>query len=602
MGYPVIKTYRDMLSLFDAREQRDFWLLTALMIFVALVEVAGLSALFVLLQVLADPAFIQANPALRGFQDLLNYDSLFSFQIALSLTVTAVVFIGLIIKASGSYALIRFSAMRGYTISSRLLGAYLHHPYAWFLARNSAEIGKNVLNETDSLVGRVIGPALRLIANAFLVLAIVGFLIVVDPLVTVLSGALLGGSYALIYLRLRDRLRRAGEEVMQAFGERFRISQEAVGGIKDVKLLALEDSYMEIYAGVARRSARASSAIQIMSELPRFALEAITFGTLLVVIFVLLLRNDGNISDAVPTLGVFAFSVMRLLPALQQIYHGLASIHGCKAVLEGLADDYAEARRVPRPLSQVRDRLPLHRDLELSKVSFEYPTAGRLALSSLNLRIPARTTVGIVGGTGAGKTTLVDVVLGLLIPDAGEVRVDGVSLTLENRRNWQQSLGYVPQSIFLADDSIAANIAFGIPASQIDYVAVERAARIASLHDFVCSELPDGYATRVGERGVRLSGGQRQRIGIARALYRDPSLLIMDEATSALDNITEQIVMEAVQSIGKDKTIILIAHRLTTVKACDIIYLMERGRLAAQGNFEELVAANETFRRMADRR
>jgi ABC-type multidrug transport system fused ATPase/permease subunit len=206
--------------------------------------------------------------------------------------------------------------------------------------------------------------------------------------------------------------------------------------------------------------------------------------------------------------------------------------------------------------------------------------------------------VGIVGGTGAGKTTLVDLVLVLLTPDAGEIRVDGTVITEANRRAWQKTLGYVPQSIYLTDDTILGNIAFGVPKDQVDMAAVERAAKIAALHDFVLSDLPQGYETFVGERGVRLSGGQRQRIGIARALYRDPTLLIMDEATSALDNITERVVMEAVQKIRADKTIILIAHRLSTVKTCDTIFLMDRGRLMAQGSYDELLAGNEVFRRM----
>ncbi len=595
----MTEVYRKILSLFNARERRQFWLLTALMVLVALVEVAGISSVLMLLNVLANPASIGESRALSAFRDMLGYDSLFSFQVALAVAVTAVVVIGLVIKAAGSYALIRFSAMRGYSISSRLLGAYLHQPYTWFLERNSADIGKNVLNETDGLVGRMIAPALRLIANIFLVVAIVGFLILVDPVVTFLSAGLLGGSYALIYIRLRERLRHVGEDLMLAFGERFRVSQEAMGGIKDVKLLGLEDSYIGVYKVAARRSARASAALGVMSELPRFALEAITFGTLLTVILVLLLRSDGNIADIVPTLGVFAFSVMRLLPALQQIYNGLATMRGGKAILDTIVGDYAEASRVPRPQVAAQAPLRLEHGLELSDVRFTYASAGRPTLTGLDLKIPARSTVGIVGGTGAGKTTVVDLILGLLVPDGGEIRVDGTPVTLENRRGWQKTLGYVPQTIFLTDDSIASNIAFGVPKDRIDMAAVERAARTAALHDFVVSDLPQGYDTVVGERGVRLSGGQRQRIGIARALYRDPSLLIMDEATSALDNITERVVMEAVQNIRDDKTIILIAHRLTTVRACDTIFLMEHGQLVAQGTYDELVAQNETFRRMA---
>lgn len=595
----MIEVYRKIFSLFDPRERRQFWLLTGMMVLVAFVEIVGISAVLLLLKVLAEPGSIHANPALSFFYARLGFTNDFSFEVALAVVVLVVVMVGLVVKAGGTYAAIRFGAMRGFSISSRLLGSYLHQPYAWFLERNSSDIGKNVLNEVDGLVGRVISPALRLIASTLMVVAIVGLLMLVDPLVTVLSAGLLGLSYAFIYMKLRERLRHLGEEMMQAFAERFRVAQEATGGIKDVKLLGLEDSYTKVYETAARKTAKSSASLGVMSELPRFALEAIAFGTLLALILLLLLRSGGEIADIVPTLGVFAFSVMRLLPALQQIYNALATIRGARAILDTITADYASAAPKPGLAQTTAAPLRLEQQLDLSQIGFAYATADRAALRGLDMVIPARSTVGIVGGTGAGKTTLVDLVLGLLTPDEGAIRVDGTAITKDNIRAWQKTLGYVPQAIFLTDDTIAANIAFGIPKDQIDMAAVERASRTAALHDFVASELPKGYATVVGERGVRLSGGQRQRIGIARALYRDPTLLIMDEATSALDNITERVVMEAVQNIRADKTIILIAHRLTTVKTCDTIFLMEQGKLVAQGTYDELVTGNETFRKMA---
>lgn len=595
----MFEVYRKIFSLFDARERRQFWILAAIMVLVAMVEIIGISSVLVLLKVLADPKTVQETKALAFAYDLLGFQSNFSFQVALATVVMGVVVFGLAIKAAGSYAVIRYSAMRGYSISSRLLGAYLHQPYAWFLERNSSEISKNVLNEVDSLVGRVIAPALKLLAGVLLVLSIIGLLFLVDPYVTLLSAGLIGGSYAVIYIHQRERLRRAGENLMQAYGERFRVSQEATGGIKDVKLLGLEEAYSDLYRTAANRSARSSATIGVISELPRFALEAITFGTLLVLILLLLLRSGGEIAGTVPTLGIFAFSVMRLLPALQQIYGALATMRGARSSLDAITVDYAAAIQTPRPSIAPMAALPLEHVLELSQISFGYVTAGRTAISELDIKIRARSTVGIVGGTGAGKTTLVDLILGLLTPDSGEISVDGTPINSENLRGWQKTLGYVPQAIFLTDDTIAANIAFGVPKDRIDMAAVERAARNAALHDFVVTELAKGYGTVVGERGVRLSGGQRQRIGIARALYRDPTLLIMDEATSALDNITERVVMEAVQNIRADKTIILIAHRLTTVKDCDTIFLMEQGKLVAQGTYDELVTGNETFRKMA---
>ncbi len=595
----MIEVYQKIFALLDRQERVQFWLLTGAMVLVAFMEVIGISAVLMLLNVLSNPAVIHSNAALSLIYTRLGFSSDFEFMLGLSLVVLLVVMFGLAIKAGGTYAAIRFAAMRGYTVSARLLGAYLNQPYAWFLDKNSSEVAKNVLVEVDGLVSRVIAPALRLLASGLMVLAIVGLLMFVDPLVTLLSAGLLGISYAAVYLTLRERLRRVGEEMMHAFAERFRSAQEAMGGIKDVKLLGLEDSYIETYEAAAKKSARAQAAISVVSDLPRFALEAITFGTLLALVLLLLLRSGGSIAEIVPVLGVFAFSVMRLLPALQQIYHALASIRGARTALDTVVSDYTSSPRRPDVDQPAIEPLRLDQALDLSGVSFSYSTAGRPAVRGLNMRVSARTTVGIVGGTGAGKTTLVDLMLGLLTPAEGVISVDGTAVSPANLRAWQKTLGYVPQSIFLTDDTIAANIAFGVPKDRIDMAAVERAARTAALHDFVSTELPKGYDTIVGERGVRLSGGQRQRIGIARALYRDPTLLIMDEATSALDNITERVVMEAVQNVRADKTIILIAHRLSTVRTCDTIFLMEHGRVVAQGTYDELVSGNETFRKMA---
>jgi ATP-binding cassette, subfamily B, bacterial PglK len=594
----LISTYRKLFTLLDPTERRRFWLLAGIMLLVATAEIVGMSAVLVLLNVLADPAAIEKSRKLSWLYSTFGFTTPFGFQVALAALALCVVMIGLAIKAGGTYATIRYSTMRGSSISSRLLAAYLSQPYPWFLERNSAELEKNVLNEVDGLVSRVILPCLRLMANGLLVLAILGFLMLVDPMVTLFSGGVLGLGYGLIYLRFRGRLHRLGREMMDAFEDRFLVAQEATGGIKDVKVLGLEATYVKSYSTAAHKAASSGAKMSVVSELPRFVLEAITFGTLLALILLLLLRNGGDIREIVPTLGVIAFSTMRLLPSLQQIYHSLVSIRGATAVLDAIVADIASVPAQPIAETQGGARMKLEQKLELENVSFAYATANRPALRGVDLVIPARTTVGVVGGTGAGKTTLVDLILGLLTPAAGTIRVDGKPVTAGNLRSWQDSLGYVPQSIFLTDDTVAANIAFGVAKPEIDMAAVERAARAAALHDFVVSELPAAYDTYVGERGVRLSGGQRQRIGIARALYRDPSLLIMDEATSALDNITERVVMEAVQRIRSDKTIILIAHRLTTVKTCDSIFLMDHGRLLAQGSYDELLAGNEVFRRM----
>ena len=594
----MITTYRKLFALLDARERRNFWWLAVIMLLVAAAEITGFSAVLMLLNVISAPEKIQTVSALSFVYNRLGFTSTFGFQVALALGVLGVVIIGLAIKAAGTNAITRYSMMRGYTISTRLLAAYLRHPYPWFLKHNSAELEKNVLSEVDGLVVRVITPSLRLVSNSILAISILGFLLMVDPLVTLFCGGVLGLVYALIYLRVRGQMVRVGNDMKEALEARYLVTKEATGGIKDVKVMGLEEVYVQSYSVEAYRSARAMTRMGLVAEMPRFVLEAITFGTLVSLILLLLFRNGGNMTEIVPTLGVIALATMRLLPSLQQIYFGLVTIRSAGPVLDAIVADFAASPRpLPAPVPQ-SPPMRLERELALEAVSFAYDSADRPTLHDVDLAIPARTTVGIVGGTGAGKTTLVDLILGLLAPDAGAIRVDGTALTAENMRSWQASISYVPQTIFLTDDTIAANIAFGVPRAEIDRMAVERAARVAALHDFILSDLPAGYDTRVGERGVRLSGGQRQRIGIARAMYRDPTLLIMDEATSALDNVTEREVMEAVQRIRADKTIILIAHRLSTVQSCDTIFLMERGQLQAQGSYDALLATSEAFRRM----
>lgn len=598
----MIEVFHKINNLLNRREQRMFYILMVWMVVVAGAQVFGISALLVLLRVLSEPSLIQENAYLSVLYNYLGFPDTFLFQIFLAAATFVAMILSLIIKAGGSYTTIRFGSMLGFTLSSRLLQSYLHQPYTWFLNRNSADISKNVLQEVEQVVNQVIIPGLKMLSSLLLATAIIVFLLSVDPVVAILSAALISGGYLAVYLSLRGIILRLGAGILADNKERFRVTQEVVGGFKEVKLMGLEDSYVRQFNHPAERRARRIAISQVINSMPRYALEALTFGIMIIIVLILLVRNDGNLAGAIPVLGVFAFSIMRLVPALQEIYFGFAQIRNGQAVLDHIYADHAEAlsmvkgRPSPSPASH---RITITSDLELNDVSYAYPAAEKTALHDLSLRITANTTIGIVGGTGAGKTTVIDLVLGLLTPDAGEIRVDGTPITLENVRSWQRMLGYVPQNIYLIDDTVAANIAFGVPRNKIDVDAIERAAKIAALHEFVMQEMPDGYQTVVGERGVRLSGGQRQRIGIARALYHDPSLLIMDEATSALDNITERAVMDAVQNIRADKTIILIAHRLSTVRNCDTIFLLEKGRIAASGNYDELVAGSETFRKMA---
>ena len=575
--------------------------LLVLVTLMALIDLAGVAAVLPFLAVASDPAIIHNSAMLSWLFETSGVTNDTGFILLLGLLVFAFILFGLAVKLVAQYRIIRFSHLRNHSLSRRLLRRYLGHPYVWFLASNSADLGAAILAECDRVVGSVLIPAIRILANVVSLVFLVGLLFVVSPVVAAVAAVGVAGTYAIIFVFVRHKLGRLGQDVVAANAGRHRMALEAFGGIKDVKLLHLEDRYAERYDVPSLLCAQSSASSQVIGELPRFMLEAVAFGGLVLMILALLVLQDGRLADILPVLGVFGFAVLKIFPAIQQIYLSLTQIRFTAPMLVKLHGDLAGdtlpnvvlASAPVRPPIQVTDRL------ELRDVHFVYPGGGAPVLRGLSLSIPARSTVGVVGGTGAGKTTAIDVILGLLVPDQGAVVVDGEILTQATLPSWQQSLGYVPQQIYLIDDSVAANIAFGIPPALRDMAAVERSARLAELHGFITTDLPQGYDTLVGERGVRLSGGQRQRIGIARALYRDPDILIFDEATSALDTVTERAVMEAVRNIGHAKTIIMIAHRLTTVRDCDTIFLLEDGRLAAEGNFEELAAKSATFRKMA---
>jgi ABC-type multidrug transport system fused ATPase/permease subunit len=595
----MIGMYRDLLSILTPQERGRFYLLLCIAAVSALLEAVSIAAILPLLSVLADPAIIVENEFIEQVHALLGMPDVPRFQTILAIGVFVLVVVGIGLKILTLYAMTRYSQMRGFTLSSRLLQGYLRQPYEFFLSRHSAEIGRTVLYEIEQLVGRVLMPALQLVASALTVLFIVAVLVVADPVTATIVAAVLGLAYGTIYLSIRKLLVRLGRERLRVNETRFRMAQEPIEGIKYVKLRGLEKSYVERFRRPALVMARINALTQVLQKLPRQALELVGFGGMLLFIVISLARQEGGLTQLVPTIGLIAFAGIRLLPALQQLFQMLALLKGGQPILQQVVKDFGENAAAPVHRSNVGTRLPLTRSLEMLEVRYSYPAGEKPAVSGLTMVIPARSTIGLVGGTGAGKTTAVDLLLGLIVPQSGQLLVDGVEIDAVTRQRWQRTVGYVPQTIFLTDDSLAANIAFGVLPDEIDMDRVIAAAKTAALHDFVTSELPQGYNTMLGDRGVRLSGGQRQRVGIARALYFDPEVLVFDEATSALDTLTERAVMEAIDRLGGQKTIVMIAHRLGTVRACDRIFLLEKGRVAASGRFDELTEKNDTFREMA---
>ena len=373
----------------------------------------------------------------------------------------------------------------------------------------------------------------------------------------------------------------------------FRIINEAFGAIKEIKKGGLERVYINRFSDPAKTIVNNLAYSSVIQQFPRFFFEAIAFGGIMILIL-FQMKFTGSFNNALPIISLYAFAGYRLMPALQGIYGSFSKFDFIIPSLDKIYNDLCHLRK--NNLKIIKENLTFEKSVCLKNVNYKYPNSSRTVLKNINLSIPANSTIGLVGATGSGKTTTVDIILGLLEPRLGKLLVDERIISKDNSRAWQKFIGYVPQYIYLSDNTIASNIAFGIDNEDINHQAVVKAAKIANLHEFVLKELPQKYQTRIGERGVRLSGGQRQRIGIARALYHDPKVLILDEATNALDNLTEQAVMDAVNNLSKNITIILIAHRLNTIKKCDKIYYFDKGELKNEGTFEELIKVNENFR------
>jgi ATP-binding cassette, subfamily B, bacterial PglK len=596
----VPKSYRYLLDLLHWRERRNFFLLTVLILVTSLFEVVGVAVVLPFLAVVSDPGLIESNVILSWLYIVRSPATLQKFMLELGLLVFGVILLGSLVKIGTMYAIERFSMMRGHQISSRLLELYLRQPYAWFLNQNSSQLSNSVLAEVNRAIGTVMVPAMRLISQITTLTMLVAFLIYVDPVAALGAAGIIGVFYGGVYILVQKPLKRFGGVIVESTSARYRTVGEAFHGIKEVKLFGLERLYSARYRGPSRRLALALILTRFLSEFPRFALEAVAFGGIILMVLMFLIRGDGNLDEYLPIMAMFVVAGLRILASAQQIFNALAQIRTGLPILEIVHTDFMSLRSAPElPLEVQTKRLGLTKTLELRGIVFSYPKAERRALDSVDLIVKANSIVGIVGGSGAGKSTVVDLILGLLEPEQGQILVDGQLLECRRMADWRNGIGYVSQQIYLIDDTVEANIAFGIPKECIDRNAVVRAAKLAGLHSFIIEDLKCGYDHIVGDRGVRLSGGQRQRIGIARALYHDPDVLILDEATSALDNITEAAVMDALNNLGRAKTIIMIAHRLTTIQACDNIFLMEHGRISDQGKYSDLVGRNETFRRMA---
>ena len=592
-----MRLIKKFLYLLSDNERKKFILLIFMIFIVAIFEMLGVASIMPFIAVLTNPSLVETNIILINLYSFMvnmglknNTDFVFFLGVFLFFFLT----VSILFKALTMYAQFRFILICEYTIGKRVLEKYLRQPYVWFLSRNSSDLGKNILSELQNIVANGALNLMILLTQSFVFMTIISLLLFIEPNITLIIFASFSLIYFFIYKYFRSYLKSIGQDRFEANKNRFKAINVALGSSKELKINGLEKFFLDRFSIPARKYATYQTNAQLISLFPRLILEILSFGGMLILIL-FLLRNNNNFVDVLPVITLFAFAGYRLMPAIQQIYNSITQIKFVEPALDQLYTDYKSLENEENIIKEKKDNITVNKYISLKNVNFKYPNSSKTVLKFDNLTVKANSSVALVGTTGSGKTTALDFLSGLLKCDKSLLEVDGNIINSNNLRVWQKSIGYVPQQIYLVDDTVASNIAFGINADDINYKLVEDVAKIANIDNFILNDLPQKYKSIIGERGIKLSGGQRQRIGIARALYRKPKVLILDEATSALDNHTETLIVKSLEKLDDKITIIMVAHRLSTVKNCNKIFLFDNGEIKAEGTFNELSKTNNFF-------
>ena len=589
MNAPVTKMVWTVLSLQERR--RLIWIFL-LMLVGTVLETASLGLVVPLVGLLTSPNYLEKFPKINDF---LGHPTETQFIVG---TMSFLVFVYLI----KSVILIWSTwVQRGYSMSvttrigTNLYETYLGQPYSFHLQRNSAMLIRNSQNSALFMAG-ILDPILIISSDILVTFGLFALLIALEPIGTIVTVLIFGFASLLFRKFTNVRIKKWGEAQLFHKGMILQHLQQGFGGVKDVKILGAEAHFVSQYEEHLGRFSAVQRRFSVAQVLPRFGLEVLTIIGLAVLVSMMIVLGS-ELTEILPVLGLFGASAFRLLPAVNRMINNFQLVNVSRPQV---ADIFSDLSLSSKSLGSGVNHFGFERDVSVSGVSFSYEASSHQALSDITIFISQGEAVGLVGPSGSGKSTLVDILLGLLEPSSGRVLVDGRNIH-ENLRGWQNHIGYVPQSIFLTDDTLRRNVAFGLPKDKIDEDAVKSAIRSAQLEEFVAS-LPEGMETVVGERGVRLSGGQRQRIGIARALYNNPDVLVLDEATSSLDTETEHGVMQAVQALQGDKTVIIVAHRLSTVEYCDRLYRLENAHIVDEGTFSEVTSRTKDLARDADQK
>ena len=598
----MLTQLKELYSLLADEQRKKLLRLQGLVVLMAFAELGSVLSIGPFMALVGDMSQLQGDGVVAEVYRLSGLQDPRTFLFWIGVGVLVALALAATISMFTIWRLSMYGARVGAELSSRLYKHYMHQPWLFHASGSSSQLTNQIAQECTRITNGIINPFIQMNARIVMAALMAGAIFVFNPAVAITGLVIFASAYMAMYRIVRQRLIRNGGTITEAQRLRFKLMGEGFGGIKDALLLGRQQVFTDRFEKASARFADAQGKTQVMSQVPRFIMELVAFGSVIFLILYLLAAHDGNLGTILPLLSVYALAGFKLLPAFQQIYTSISQIRGNLVAFEGLRDDLRASARTSFQSALKEnggEHLTPRKSIELKNIQFTYPGKAEPALRDLTMTIGVNQAIGLVGASGSGKSTVIDILLGLIHPETGELMIDGSPVKKQQLRAWQNSLGFVPQSIFLADSSIRENIAFGLPPELVDEEKVQRAATMAHL-DELLAELPDGLSTRVGERGVQLSGGQRQRIGIARALYHDADVLILDEATSALDGITEKLIMDAIHDFSGKKTIIMIAHRLTTVKQCDVIFMMSQGKAVDSGTFDELAARSQVFQRMAN--
>lgn len=597
----MLNNFKELYTLLTRQQRKKLLRLQLLVVAMAFAEVVSVVSVGPFMALVGDLSHLRGDGMLADFYRMTGMTQRnFLFWLGNGVLLTLTVAAGTSMFTVWRLSL--YGHQVGAELSMRLYRRYMKHDWLFHASGSSSDLTNKIAQECNRVTESILAPMMqmnaKLVMATFMIITVFSF----NPRVALAGVVVFVLAYLILYRVVRRRLESNGRIVTQAQAQRFTLMQEGFGGIKDVLLLGRQQVFNDRFEKASRRYGQAQGTTKALGMAPRYAMELVAFGAVIFLVLYLLKAHSGNLSTILPLVSVYALASFKLLPAFQQIYTSIATIRGNLSAFDAIRDDlYAsqETQEATDGVAQEAGLITPRETIALKEAYFRYPGKQERVLNGLSLTIPVKEVIGLVGPSGSGKSTVIDMLLGLIGPDSGELLIDGEPLTLEATRAWQNNLGLVPQAIFLADASIRENIAFGLPPEEIDEARIKRAARMAQLDEFL-EDLPRGLATRVGERGIQLSGGQRQRIGIARALYDDAEVLVLDEATSSLDGITEKRVMDTIHEVSNSKTIIIIAHRLATVKQCDCIYLVKQGRVADQGRYEDLVQRNALFKHMTE--